>query len=98
MKRINVVSILIDRIPPNREDDIANLQPGFRRRHVRVDASHVDTSRLAGLSGVTAQLRITRWKKTESGGGKPVIMLCFRIFQKMGDNWSGDCVEDLGPW
>ena len=95
IERIDVVSILIDLVVPEADNNIADFQTGFGCRHVRFDACHVDAGGFAGLPGEIAQLRITRGEKTESRGGETAVMLRLRVFQEMRDNRSRYRVEDL---
>src|SRR5438045_3429552 len=97
VERIDVVSVLIDLVVPDRHDNISDLQSGFRRRRVRLDARHVNAGGLARLSRETPELRIARREKTEAGGGETAVVLRFRVFQEMRDDGRGDCIEDLRP-
>src|SRR5437764_13490103 len=95
VERIDVVSVLIDLVVPNRHDNISDLQSGFRRRRVRLDAGHVNASRLARLSRKTPELRITRREKTKAGRDEAEVVLGLRIFQKVRDYGCGDWIEGL---
>src|SRR5205085_12244472 len=75
--------------------NISDLQAGFRRRRVRLDARHVNAGRLARLSRKTPKLRIARREKTKAGRGKAAVVLALRVFQKVRDDGGGDRIEDL---
>ena len=49
VKRIDVIPILIDLVISNGDDDVADLQTRFGRRHFRFNAGHVNAGRFAGL-------------------------------------------------
>src|SRR5437588_3575670 len=97
VERIDVVSVLIDLVVPDRHDNISDLQSGFCSRRVRLDARHVDAGGLAGLSRETPELRIARREKTKAGRGKAAIVLRLRVFQKVRDDGGGDRIENLRP-
>src|SRR5262249_38980840 len=63
VERIDIVSVLIDLVIANGGDNVADLHPGFRRGHIRLDAGDINAARFAGLAGKLSQLRISRWEK-----------------------------------
>src|SRR6266566_1807748 len=62
VKWIDIVAVLIDLIVRDRCYDVADFQPGFHRRCIRLDIRNVNAAALAYFSGELAQFRVTRWE------------------------------------
>ena len=96
VERIDVISVRVDLVVADAENNVANFQPRFRGRRTWIDAGHIHARRFAGLLSEFPQLRIARGKESKTGCGKTFVRFLLGVFQKVGDDrrWNG--IDHLG--
>src|SRR3954466_16262424 len=95
IERIDIITILVQRVILNVGDDIAGLKACFHRRRIRIDASHVNATWITGLSGIFAKLGVARRNVRKTGGWKSFVMLARRLFKEVSDDRRRDGVKQL---
>src|SRR5580704_19035755 len=95
IKWIDKIAVLIDLVISDGSHNVARLDPGFRRRHVRLDIRDVNAASFTRLPGVLAQLRIARWENRKTDCWKSAVLLALGFLEEVRDDRGRDCVDEL---